>query len=89
MEMLDAAGPNPTVEQILEAFCSRCWTRTWLSVMPLMGRMLSDPTQFVLRVFKKHLHAGFASVSRRSFTRRCRSCRERNGCGGSIFWRGS
>lgn len=30
MEMLDAAGPNPTVEQILEAFLLPLLSATWL-----------------------------------------------------------
>jgi AcrR family transcriptional regulator len=60
-EMLEAAGPNPTLEQILTAFVGPLLDQDLSSVVPLMGRMMSDPTQFVERVFKKHL----MSVSRR------------------------
>jgi len=55
LEMLDAAGPNPTIEQILTAFIGPLLHQNLASVVPLMGRMMSDPTQFVERVFKKHL----------------------------------
>jgi AcrR family transcriptional regulator len=60
-EMLDAAGPNPTIEQILTAFVGPLLDQDLSSVVPLMGRMMSDPTQFVERVFKKYL----TPVSRR------------------------
>jgi AcrR family transcriptional regulator len=60
-EMLDAAGPNPTLEQILEAFMMPVLDQDLASVVPLLGRMMSDPTQFVERVFKKY----FAPVSQR------------------------
>jgi AcrR family transcriptional regulator len=55
MEMLDAAGPRPTVEQILEAFLVPLLNPDLVAVTPLMGRMMSDPNQFVMRVFKKYL----------------------------------
>jgi AcrR family transcriptional regulator len=54
-EMLEAAGPNPSVEQILTAFIGPLLNQDLSSVVPLMGRMMSDPTQFVERVFKKYL----------------------------------
>lgn len=60
-EMLDAAGPNPTIEQILQAFMAPVLDQDLASVVPLLGRMMSDPTQFVERVFKKY----FAGVSQR------------------------
>ncbi len=60
-EMLDAAGPNPTLEQILTAFMLPVLDQDLASVVPLMGRMMSDPTQFVERVFKKY----FGPVSQR------------------------
>ena len=54
--MLDAAGPHPSVEQILTAFLAPVLDQNLESgVVPLLGRMMSDPTQFVERVFKKHL----------------------------------
>jgi AcrR family transcriptional regulator len=57
MEMLDAAGPYPTVEQIIEAFLSPILERPVPTLVPLMGRILSTPDLFVERVFKKHLLA--------------------------------
>ena len=55
MELLDAAGPNPTVEQILECFLRPVFEIKVAPVGPLMGRMLSNPDLFVERVFQKHL----------------------------------
>jgi AcrR family transcriptional regulator len=60
-EMLDAAGPNPTLEQLLRAFMEPVLDQDLASVVPLLGRMLSDPTQFVERVYKKY----FAAVAQR------------------------
>jgi AcrR family transcriptional regulator len=60
-EMLEAAGPHPSLEQILTAFVGPLLDQDLSSVVPLMGRMMSDPTQFVERVFKKYL----TPVSRR------------------------
>src|SRR5690348_12166551 len=60
-EMLDASGPNPTVEQILAAFLGPVLELDRHRVVPLLGRTISDPQQFVERVFKKHLQ----EVSRR------------------------
>jgi AcrR family transcriptional regulator len=57
MEMLDAAGRDPTVEQIIEAFLSPILERPAPTLVPLMGRILSTPDLFVERVFKKHLLA--------------------------------
>ncbi|MBV8844596.1 MAG: TetR family transcriptional regulator [Bryobacterales bacterium] len=55
--MLDAAGPNPTLEQILRAFLLPVLELKRDAVMPLLGRTLSDPHQFVEKVYKKHLLA--------------------------------
>src|SRR5712692_10160930 len=55
LEMLDAAGENPSVEEILRAFLSPLLDLELDCVRPLMGRILSNPTQFVERVYKKHL----------------------------------
>ena len=57
MEMLDAAGRDPTVEQIIEAFLAPIVERPMPALVPLMGRILSTPDLFVERVFKKHLTA--------------------------------
>lgn len=61
IEMLAAAGAQPTVEQILTAFLTPVLDQDLGSVVPLLGRMMSDPTQFVERVFQKYL----APVSQR------------------------
>jgi AcrR family transcriptional regulator len=55
IEMLEAAGPNPSLEQILTAFLEPVLDQNLDGVVPLLGRMMSDPTQFVERVFKKYL----------------------------------
>ncbi len=55
LEMLAAAGPNPALEEILRAFLAPALELRLESDAPLMGRILSDPNQFVERVFKKHL----------------------------------
>jgi AcrR family transcriptional regulator len=60
-ELLDAAGPHPSVEQILAAFIGPVLELDLHRVVPLLGRTISDPQQFVERVFNKHLQA----VSRR------------------------
>ena len=53
--MLDAAGHNPDVEQILRAFLEPVMEVPVQTVGPLMGRVLSNPDLFVDRVFNKHL----------------------------------
>ncbi len=53
--MLEAAGPNPTVEQIVEAFLAPILERDILPAVPAIGRALCSPDQFVERIFKKHL----------------------------------
>jgi AcrR family transcriptional regulator len=55
LEMLDSAGPHPTLEQILTAFIAPALEVRMESVAPLMGRILSDPNQFIEKVFKTHL----------------------------------
>ena len=61
MELLDAAGPNPALEEILAAFMAPVMKVKTDAMVPLMGRILSNPDLFVDRVFLKHL----APVSRR------------------------
>jgi AcrR family transcriptional regulator len=61
IQMLDAAGPSPTLEQILEAFMAPILEREIWPAGPLIGRVFSNPDQFLERVFKKHL----ASVAQR------------------------
>src|SRR5271169_2834335 len=53
LEMLDAAGPNPSVEQILEAFLYPVVAKDISPMVPLMGRLFSAPDQWVQRIFKK------------------------------------
>lgn len=60
-ELLDAAGPHPSVEQILHAFMAPVMQVETDVVVPLIGRILSNPERFVERVFHKHL----APVSQR------------------------
>jgi AcrR family transcriptional regulator len=60
-ELLEAAGPNPTLEQILIAFMAPVMQVKVDAVVPLIGRILSNPELFVERVFHKHL----APVSQR------------------------
>jgi len=60
-ELLDAAGPHPTVEQIMVAFMAPVMQIKVDALVPLIGRILSNPEVFVERVFHKHL----APVSQR------------------------
>jgi AcrR family transcriptional regulator len=53
LEMLAEAGPNPTVEQLVEAFMAPVLQQQQIS--PMMGRAFASPDVFLLRVFKKHL----------------------------------
>jgi AcrR family transcriptional regulator len=55
LELLDAAGLHPTVEQIVHAFVGPVVEQDPSPFVPLIGRVLSTPDQFVSRVFKKHL----------------------------------
>ena len=60
-ELLEAAGPHPTVEQILYAFLAPVMQVKTDAMVPLIGRILSNPELFVERVFSKYL----APVSQR------------------------
>jgi AcrR family transcriptional regulator len=55
IEMLEEGGPNPTLEQILRAFLTPILELEMDAVVPLLGRTMSDPHQFVEKVYKKHL----------------------------------
>ena len=55
LEMLEAAGPAPSVEQIVEAFVQPTLEADWATVVPLMGRILATPDQFVERFFRKRI----------------------------------
>jgi len=54
LDMLDAAGPDPTVEQILTAFLEPVLDIGLESAVPLVGRILSSPDLFLDRVYKRH-----------------------------------
>jgi len=60
LEMLDAAGPEATVEQILTAFLTPALEIRLESVVPMLGRIMSNPL-FVDRVYRRH----FAIISER------------------------
>src|SRR4051812_24613452 len=55
LEMLDAAGPSATVEQILAAFLTPVMELELPKVIPLLGRILTNPDYFIERVYHKHL----------------------------------
>lgn len=55
IQMLDAAGPSPSLEQILEAFMAAVIDQEVWPAGPLIGRVFSNPKQFLGGVFKKHL----------------------------------
>lgn len=57
LEMLEAAGPVPSVEQVVEAFLAPLLMIEVLPAIPLIGRVLSNPSHFVERVYKRHLAA--------------------------------
>src|ERR1700680_3086992 len=46
-EMLDAAGPSPSVEKIVEAFLLPLLMVEVRAAVPMLGRVLSNPNQFV------------------------------------------
>lgn len=53
-EMLAAAGPNPSVEQILVAFLYPIVGPDVSAIAPLMGRVLATPDVFRPQFFRKH-----------------------------------
>ena len=57
IQMLDAAGPSPTLEQIIEAFLAPILVQEIWQAGPLIGRVFSNPDQFLERFFKKRLAA--------------------------------
>ena len=54
-EMLDAAGSSPSVEKIVEAYLLPLLMVDVKTSAPMLGRVLSNPDQFVERVYKRHL----------------------------------
>jgi AcrR family transcriptional regulator len=55
MAMLDAAGVSPTLEQIIEAFVSPVLEADVSYAARLIGRVLSNPALFAVRIFQAHL----------------------------------
>ncbi len=55
IEMLDAAGPDATLEQILTAFLAPVFELKLETAVPLMGRIMSEPDFFLERIYRKHL----------------------------------
>jgi AcrR family transcriptional regulator len=55
LAMLDAASPSPDVEQIVSAFLSPLLMMDVLTAGPFVGRIFSNPSMFIERVYKKHL----------------------------------
>lgn len=55
LEMLESAGPNPNLEQILIAFLAPVFAQHTAPAMDLMGRMLASPEIVMTRVFKAHM----------------------------------
>jgi AcrR family transcriptional regulator len=81
LEMLDAAGENPSVEQILTAFLTPLLDLELECMLPLMGRILSTPGQFVERVYRRHLSV----VAQRFRTALARALPELSE--GEVWWR--
>src|SRR5215471_5926289 len=62
LELLDSAGENPTVEQVIGAFLAPVFLETNLGSVPsLIGRVLADPGQFLKKLFPEE----FAPLTRR------------------------
>lgn len=54
LAMLEAAGSNATLEQIVEAFVGPILEQNFEPMAPLMARVLASP-EIMKRVFKRHL----------------------------------
>jgi AcrR family transcriptional regulator len=52
--MLEAAGPNPTIEQLIEAFVGPVLEKDYEPMAPLMARVLSSP-DVMKRLLKQHM----------------------------------
>jgi AcrR family transcriptional regulator len=55
LELLEALGPGPTLEGILAAFLEPVMMSDFRPVVPLIGRVMSNPEMFQDRVFRNHL----------------------------------
>lgn len=61
--MLQAAGPAPELEQIVKAFLAPILDYDLAPAVPLIGRVLSNPSLFLDRVYKRHLGETVARFS--------------------------
>lgn len=55
LELLEAAGPNPSLEAILDAFLRPVFEIKTHVLIPLIGRVMSNPDLFIDRIFNVHL----------------------------------
>lgn len=55
LELLDAAGADPTIEQILIAFFTPVFDQDLSNMLPLMARILASQDAFIVHLFQKHL----------------------------------
>src|SRR5579871_2103764 len=56
LEMLEAAGPHPTVEQIVEAFVGPILEYDFQPMAPLMARVMASP-EVMKRIFSRHMES--------------------------------
>jgi AcrR family transcriptional regulator len=56
LAMLEAAGPKPTIEQVLEAFIGPALEQDFQPMAPLMARVLASP-ETMQKVLKVHMEA--------------------------------
>ena len=63
LAMLDAAGPQPALEKIVRAFLTPILDYDLAPAVPLIGRVLSNPSLFLDRVYKRHLGETVARFS--------------------------
>ncbi len=54
LAMLDAAGPNATIEQVVEAFVGPVIEQDFEPMSQLMGRVLASP-EIMRRIFRAHM----------------------------------
>lgn len=55
LALLQQAGPHPTVEQILRAFLTPVFDPSLRQLLPLIGRVHSNPPLFIERVLKRFM----------------------------------
>lgn len=57
LEMLDALPPGASLEQILTAFLAPPLEAQFIPVIPLIGKVLSDPKHFLESIYPQHFSA--------------------------------